>query len=330
MRFPLLFLFGCQITPVYQADEAEYESLPALNDDDTEAILWLANSASLDTLDEQVGLDVRAAENILRYRHGDDGKAGTFDDVEFHSAKEIDGIKYVGPAGLELMLRYVQTHDVLVRIPSHIWGDELTMLTRCVGTTWDGDLSYQSFDFDIFSVTAIVEDDEAVSLLSIDEPKWDIQAQLPISIALEEDGYGETGRHHYEGLGTDETYFYDIVIDANRRGIVVEVQFGIEELATGTAWGMDCVFGTPWDLVDVHVFGIAEGSREALAILDVVNTATLEELDDEVRLDSRAADNIVAAREEAAIASLTDLDAIGYVGESAFAKLVDHISANAL
>ncbi len=66
-----------------------------------------------------------------------------------------------------------------------------------------------------------------------------------------------------------------------------------------------------------------DGSCEAGGMLKLVNTASFEELDDDVALDKRAAENIVAARP---IATLTDLDNIAYVGESALKKIFDYAS----
>lgn len=71
----------------------------------------------------------------------------------------------------------------------------------------------------------------------------------------------------------------------------------------------------------VLVYGIAEGSPAAVAMLVLANSLSQVDLDDAVGLDSRAARNIVAARESAAIATLTDLDGISYVGASAFDQL---------
>ncbi|MEZ4473349.1 MAG: DUF4215 domain-containing protein [bacterium] len=77
----------------------------------------------------------------------------------------------------------------------------------------------------------------------------------------------------------------------------------------------------------VVVFGIAEGSYAALAILDLANYADLATLDDAVGLDARAAQAIVAGRP---FASLTALDAAAYVGASAFADLLDYVTAAGL
>ncbi|MBA3393458.1 MAG: hypothetical protein H0T89_12485 [Deltaproteobacteria bacterium] len=73
---------------------------------------------------------------------------------------------------------------------------------------------------------------------------------------------------------------------------------------------------------------IADGSPEALGVLEVANTLTRDELDDAVGLDSRAANNIVDRRATAAFATLAELDAVPYVGTTAFAKLLAYAIAN--
>lgn len=78
----------------------------------------------------------------------------------------------------------------------------------------------------------------------------------------------------------------------------------------------------------------SETGAEALLTLDdsdtgrilfVANTASLEELDDDARLDSRAANNIVADRP---FATLAELDAVSYVGDRALGKLKTYAYAN--
>lgn len=76
--------------------------------------------------------------------------------------------------------------------------------------------------------------------------------------------------------------------------------------------------------VAVLVHGVAEGSPAAIAMLVLANGLSEAELDEDVALDSRAAGNIVAAREGGAIASLTELDTIAYVGGAAFDRLYDY------
>lgn len=75
------------------------------------------------------------------------------------------------------------------------------------------------------------------------------------------------------------------------------------------------------------VNGIEEGTFLGRAVLELVNTATFEALDDDARLDRRAAENIVNARP---LSTLAELDAVSYVGETAFEQLQSYVEANDL
>jgi cysteine-rich repeat protein len=77
-------------------------------------------------------------------------------------------------------------------------------------------------------------------------------------------------------------------------------------------------------------FGVSEGSYLALGVLGFVNSASLQELDDDAKLNATAARNIFDARDNGDITSLSDLDAIPYVGPSAFGALVTYVQANSL
>lgn len=66
--------------------------------------------------------------------------------------------------------------------------------------------------------------------------------------------------------------------------------------------------------------------RNATAIVELANTASLETLDHEIRLDARAAANIVERRP---FADLQELDAVPYVGPSALDKLAAWVEAHA-
>ncbi|MEM1033136.1 MAG: proprotein convertase P-domain-containing protein [Myxococcota bacterium] len=63
---------------------------------------------------------------------------------------------------------------------------------------------------------------------------------------------------------------------------------------------------------------------EAVAMLVLVNQASLAVLDDEVPLNRRAADNIVAARPLTTVRALAE---VPYVGQSALTRLRDHVRA---
>lgn len=88
----------------------------------------------------------------------------------------------------------------------------------------------------------------------------------------------------------------------------------------------------------VFVEGIEEESTEAKAVLALANEATLEQLDDPVGLDSRAAKAIAEARngadgqrgtsDDKTFTSLAELDELSYVGERAFGKLLGYALAN--
>lgn len=78
------------------------------------------------------------------------------------------------------------------------------------------------------------------------------------------------------------------------------------------------------------IFGLAEGTPQAAAILTLVGSASFEVLDDDVGLDRRAATNILDARAQEPITSLTDLDAVRFVGRSAFEKLLEYVTEQGL
>ena len=78
------------------------------------------------------------------------------------------------------------------------------------------------------------------------------------------------------------------------------------------------------------LYNIHPGSDKAEGILNLVNSASLQTLDSSegVGLDVRAAENIVEARQDKKIESLHELDAISWVSQRAFRKLVDYADAN--
>ncbi len=78
-------------------------------------VLRVANETSLDVLDDStrqggVGLDRRAAQNIVAYRLGDDGIAGTSDDERFDTLAELDAVPYVGPVVFAKLLAYADAN----------------------------------------------------------------------------------------------------------------------------------------------------------------------------------------------------------------------------
>jgi len=76
------------------------------------AVLALVNDPAVDVelLDDDVGLDKRAANNIIAHRDGADGLASTADDDLFDTIVELDAVSYVGASALGKLLAYAQTH----------------------------------------------------------------------------------------------------------------------------------------------------------------------------------------------------------------------------
>lgn len=72
-------------------------------------ILEFLNDAAttFEILDRDVGLDSRAAGNIISHRDGPDGIRGTSDDNPFDSMAELDRVGFVGPSAIEKIRNYV-------------------------------------------------------------------------------------------------------------------------------------------------------------------------------------------------------------------------------
>lgn len=74
--------------------------------DDATIVLYLANHLDEVALDDDVGLDSRAAANIVAFRAGSDGVLGSADDATIADMDELDGISYVGDSALLDLLAY--------------------------------------------------------------------------------------------------------------------------------------------------------------------------------------------------------------------------------
>jgi DNA uptake protein ComE-like DNA-binding protein len=74
------------------------------------SVLAFVNSAeaTLEVLDEDVGLDVRAARGIARHVRGRDGRFATRDDNPFDTIAELDAIPYVGQRAFDLLDTFVR------------------------------------------------------------------------------------------------------------------------------------------------------------------------------------------------------------------------------
>lgn len=93
-------LAGCA---VHDPEAAPSEYALTLSSADAAQVLELVNypGATLAILDDEVGLDVRAAENIDAHRAGADGVFPSADDDLFDDIAELDGVPYVGDAAFQ-------------------------------------------------------------------------------------------------------------------------------------------------------------------------------------------------------------------------------------
>lgn len=78
-------------------------------------VLKLASEASAALLTNELRLDRRAVANILSYRLGPDGTAGTADDRRFDSLAQLDDIKYMGTVAFTKLTDYVRRKDLACR-----------------------------------------------------------------------------------------------------------------------------------------------------------------------------------------------------------------------
>jgi hypothetical protein len=84
---------------------------PGLTDSDA-LLLRLRNdpTSTFVFLDITVGLNLRAAEQIVGYRDGPDGQPGTPDGNLYDTIEELDRVKYVGTSTLNLLRDYAVEH----------------------------------------------------------------------------------------------------------------------------------------------------------------------------------------------------------------------------
>jgi hypothetical protein len=103
----VLTLCACAVS---DPESALDDSRPALEDGTVEAlgILGLLNdpTTTFELLDDAVGLDRRAAANLIAYRNGSDGSVGTADDRAFGSVAEIDAVRWVGSSAIAKLVDY--------------------------------------------------------------------------------------------------------------------------------------------------------------------------------------------------------------------------------
>lgn len=93
--------------PFASAHAAAPEEAPA--PDAATYALAAANQLDLTELDEDAGLDRRAAEAIIRARAGEDQVVGTSDDLRIESVAALLALNGVGPVSVQRLADYGDT-----------------------------------------------------------------------------------------------------------------------------------------------------------------------------------------------------------------------------
>lgn len=106
----LLALVGCAAGGGEDGEVSE--AALSMSEADAASVLALVNYPATDAavLDNQVGLDARAAKNIIAYRNGADGVAPSPDDNTFEDVAELDAIPYVADRAFASLRTYAAAH----------------------------------------------------------------------------------------------------------------------------------------------------------------------------------------------------------------------------
>jgi len=241
------------------ADSIDMAFSMSLSADETAAVLDLANTATEAILDDEVGLDSRAASGIVAQR-------------PFSDLGGLDAVPYVGDTALQRMLDYIAAQAGATEVHGITEGsDEAAAIILLVN----------------LADHALLDDVVGLNSIAVDNI-LDARFFGPIDTLEALDAISYMGPAAFSTL-------LDYVIN---EGLVIP---------------------------QVFVHGISEQSLLALDILQLVNSATEEALDDVVGLNSISAQNIADAASQAPLTSLTELDAVSYVGPGAFEDIVSFI-----
>jgi hypothetical protein len=92
--------------------EATSRGAADLSEGEAAALLAFVNypGTTRALLDDTVGLDSRAAENIVRHRDGADAEVLNADDDPFDDVAELDAVSYVGESALAKLAEYAAAH----------------------------------------------------------------------------------------------------------------------------------------------------------------------------------------------------------------------------
>jgi hypothetical protein len=129
---------GLEDSGVEDSEDAAFTSADGKADgydlSEAQALAVMRAAATTAAELKEAGLSSRVATNISAYVAGKDKRAATADDQAFDSLAELDGIPYVGPRTLEMLLAHAETsgqldadalgrHDVSILVPLPSSGD---------------------------------------------------------------------------------------------------------------------------------------------------------------------------------------------------------------
>ncbi len=140
-----VFAFACTTATADVEDADRLEVTPV----ESQALLSLLNDAAttVEFLDVEVGLSSRAARNIITARNGADGVYPSPDDHRFDTLEEVETVKYVGAATMQLLHDYVVDHPAPAG--TLVEGVEFTAVEAAAVLWGVNSASVEELDFDV-------------------------------------------------------------------------------------------------------------------------------------------------------------------------------------
>lgn len=200
-------------------------------------------------LDDDVGLDSRAAESIIDWRNGPDGQLGIGQDRTFETVQQVDDLYYVGNSAFEKMLAWITANDW---VPGP---------TDTVGS-WDG----VSFTMEEAEWTLDLANTASTGVLDV-ELALDSRAVDSIEAARPIDSMTELAGLYYVGQTALET-LKDAAIAANQGAGEGEACATTDDCASGLLCLGEYRFYTGLFCVDESMAGTFENTTDVGAIPD--------------------------------------------------------------
>ncbi len=294
------------ISEGYELTEGSY---PAL------AVLEVANTASLSELDHDVGLDKRAAANIVAAR-----------ETGFRTIEELDAVSYVGARAFGKLEAYAEAQgligtcgDGVVQANETCDGPEQQEQQQQQQQQQQGEPNCQCDDGQPGAIVHGIEEGSPDAEAILKVANGESQESLDDEVGLDSRAAAAIAENRPLADLTE----LDAQSYVGARAFEKLLDFANAQAGEGEGEGPVCE-GVVSDSI---VHEVREGTDSAIGILRVANETDLATLDDAIGLDARAAAAIVADRP---FETLEDLDAARYVGQSAFAKLLGYAEEHTL